>query len=246
WQAIRGKSRLGDSIEQPDYDGDGRVSFEDAHAYALIHSNTIDVSIKTSDRFLRAKSKLRDKDHEELLSADSPYSELLAIGRPAERAVLEQLSAELELSGDRRAEAALEAKKKLEADKKKAEAERKKTEGEFNAAREAIRKELLNRWPELANIWNPAAQDLLAIDGAEMQQFIESHGEFSRFSVKHDEMERLSEQKRDVERRMAKCDRVIRTLENVALAANLTHVADEETMAQFQRLREAEAGGLGK
>ncbi len=246
WQAIRGKSRLEEPIEQPDYDGDGRVSFEDAHAYALIHSNTIDVSIKTSDRFLRAKSKLSDKDHQELLSADTPYAELLAAGRPAERAVLEQLSAELELSGDRRAEAAREAKKKLEADKNKAEAERKKAEGEFNAAREAIRKALLNRWPELANIWNPAAQDLLAGERAEMQQFIESHGEFSKFSVKHDEMEQFSEQKRDVERRMAKCDRVIRTLETVALAANLKQVADKQTVVQYERLREAEAGGLGE
>lgn len=57
WEAIRGTTRTGKPIEKPDYDEDGTISFEEAHAYALLTSPTIDISIKTSGTFLREYSK---------------------------------------------------------------------------------------------------------------------------------------------------------------------------------------------
>ena len=57
WEAIRGTTRTGKPIEKPDYNEDGTISFEEAHAYALLTSPTIDISIKTSGTFLREFSK---------------------------------------------------------------------------------------------------------------------------------------------------------------------------------------------
>lgn len=42
WAALRGKTRLGEPVRGCDYDEDGRVSFEEAHAYAILVSRNID------------------------------------------------------------------------------------------------------------------------------------------------------------------------------------------------------------
>ena len=53
WEALCGESRIGKKIQKPDFNGDGSTSLTEAHAYVVIHSNTIDIPIKTSDVFLR-------------------------------------------------------------------------------------------------------------------------------------------------------------------------------------------------
>ncbi len=57
WEALCGESRVGDSVDKPDFDGDGRTSYAEAHAHVILTSDTIDVPIKTSGAFLRKFSK---------------------------------------------------------------------------------------------------------------------------------------------------------------------------------------------
>jgi hypothetical protein len=57
WEALCGESRIGDPVENPDFDGDGRTSYAEAHAHVILTSDTIDVPIKTSGAFLRKFSK---------------------------------------------------------------------------------------------------------------------------------------------------------------------------------------------
>src|SRR5207247_1966972 len=59
--ALDGKTRTGERVTGCDYDGDGVVSWEEAHAYALLTSDTVDISMMTSDNFLRMYSKLPEK-----------------------------------------------------------------------------------------------------------------------------------------------------------------------------------------
>jgi hypothetical protein len=59
WAALRGKSRIDKSVESADYDGSGEVSFEEAHAFAVLVSKNLDVPVKTSDAYLRAHSRLQ-------------------------------------------------------------------------------------------------------------------------------------------------------------------------------------------
>ena len=48
WGALAGKLRVGKAVDTADYDKNGQVSFAEAHAYAIIESDTIDVPVRTS------------------------------------------------------------------------------------------------------------------------------------------------------------------------------------------------------
>ncbi|MCM8527437.1 MAG: caspase family protein, partial [Lentisphaeraceae bacterium] len=45
WAALSGKNRLGFKILKPDYDGDRKTSFDEAHAYTLINLRSIDIPV---------------------------------------------------------------------------------------------------------------------------------------------------------------------------------------------------------
>jgi hypothetical protein len=263
WQAIRGQTRTGSPIERPDYDGDGEISFAEAHAYALLTSTSVDISVKTSDAFLRAYSKMKiDKpktvevkkeDSAEspsvpavkLLTADTPFEELFQLASPADQAVLEGLSLDLGLVQPERDKAAKARAAELMKEKQQLDTQYKKKSGEFNTAASNIRKTLTNRWPEMNNRWHPTTVEVLANESEELVKLIESHPDFSKFDKLRDETKKLSEQKLDVDRQWVKCQRLIRTLENVALAANLPHVAPTDSQERYRMLVAAESGTFG-
>ena len=80
WSAICGQTRTGQPVAPPDYDGDGRVSFAEAHAYTVLTSNTIDIPVKTSDAFLRAVSKTKDDNLQDLITSGRLVRHARAIG----------------------------------------------------------------------------------------------------------------------------------------------------------------------
>src|SRR4051812_44711545 len=69
--ALSGHARTGEAIAKPDYDGDGRTSLAEAHAYVLLHSDTVDIPMTTSDVLLRQFSKTRDERTAELVTAST-------------------------------------------------------------------------------------------------------------------------------------------------------------------------------
>ncbi len=82
--ALTGKSRLGKKHEQPDYDGDGKTGMSEAFAWTLIHEDSIDVPVCTSDVFLRRFVPVQS-DAE---IAVVPWAEVLASARPSQKAAL--------------------------------------------------------------------------------------------------------------------------------------------------------------
>lgn len=244
WAAIGGKTRIGESIDKPDYDQDGRVSFLEAHAYALLTSPTIDISVKTSDVFLRTYSTLEAEENEALLTLETPYDDLLAVADPIETAVIEGLSEQLDLTDSKRAAAARDLAKSIEKEKKEIEGRKRKLGGELSGIRKHIREVLRGQWPEMENPWHPDVADFLAVDAAAIVSAIESHPEYSRFLELRSNVRELDDSRFDLERRWVKCQRLIRTLENVVLAANLTHVASPEILERYARLQAAEAASL--
>ena len=94
WEAIRGVSRTGKPIGTCDYDQNGSISFAEAHAYAVLTSTTIDISVCTSDSFLRAYGKSKSNNGAataSLLTSDSPYATLLSRATPVQKAILNGL-----------------------------------------------------------------------------------------------------------------------------------------------------------
>ena len=78
WAALCGHTRTGKPVEQPDFLDDGRIGMSEAHAYTMIHSETVDIPVKTSDTFLRQYSRLPDNRDQSLLSPDIPFDRLCA------------------------------------------------------------------------------------------------------------------------------------------------------------------------
>lgn len=247
WAAIRGSTRVGEPIERPDYNGDGLISFDEAHGYSLITSTSIDISVKTSDAFLRAFSTLESDTHEDLLTADSPYDELYKLASSTERAVLDALSEDLELDVQERAAAAKELGTEIQEEKKAINEDIKQKKSALSRIYREIRKELVLQWPGLSNVWNPRVQEIFADEdeSAAVVAMIEGHDRYDDMQRLEEEVAQRMTDKKDTDNRWVRCQRMIRALENVALAANLSTVSTPEVVERYQRLLEAESATFG-
>ena len=88
--ALSGRSRLGKPVTGADYNHDGKIGMDEAFAYTLIHDDSIDTPVCTSDVFLR-----RFVPDEGFSFVGTPWSELTDWATPAQRAALNALSADL-------------------------------------------------------------------------------------------------------------------------------------------------------
>ncbi len=249
WAALAGAARTGETIESPDYDANGQVTFNEAHAYTLLASNSIDLPIKTSGEFLRQASRFaetEDATEGELLGTNIEYDQLLELAGPVDRVVLERLSEQLNLQGPQRLQTA------------RREGSRRPTRtsgrgrfgsggrggssgGEVASLRRRIADDVRKRWPELANVLNPVAIDLLTSRADEFVSAIESHKDYRRYrQLATPATKPLNEAERRV-----KYERFARVADNVILAANLKHVVGQEQQRQLERILAAEAGAWG-
>jgi len=244
WEAIYGRTRLGDPVTRPDYDGDGRVSLAEAHGYTIIHSDTIDIPVKTSDELLRKFSKTSDKKIKDLLTPESKYDDLIATAGPVDRTVLEQLCERLIITGDDRAKAARDRAKESEDERKKLAGEKSKLRKEYDAIRKRIYTAVRNRWPEISNRWHPKVEEAIQNEANAIVKVIEGHRQFNRLKQLAQKQHDLETQRLDHERDWVKCQRVLRLLENLALAANLSKVAPDR-QADYAALLERESAVLG-
>ncbi len=234
WEAIAGHNRLNQPIESPDYNGDGVVSFDEAHAYTILKSDTIDLPINTSGEYLGIESQFRDSEYRDLLPRDLGYSEVLSLSTPSDRAVLEGLSEQLELVGENRLEIAEQMKNQ----------ERPRSRGRYRGRpedpasqlRRRIAADLKSRWPELANLMNPLSIELITTRSDDFLHAIEVHPEYDRYRQLVDAADAtLSETEKRV-----KYERFIRAVENVILRENLVRINDASAIDHYQGIVEAE------
>lgn len=238
WAALAGHDRSGRVIESPDYNRDGTVSFDEAHAYTILTADTIDLPVKTSGEFLTVESKFGDDDSE-LLVNDEPYDVILRFATPSQRAILEGLSEQLSLTGNDRVVTAWKA----------TESQRGRGRGRFRGRtntdpsaqlRRRIASDLKRRWPELANVLNPVAVELLTTRREEFVAAVEGHADYLRYRELHAKAESApNEQKRKV-----KYERFLRAADNVVLAENLRRMNEPEKLAQYLAIVSAESSSL--
>ncbi len=243
WAALYGKTRTGASVASADYNGDGRVSLAEAHAYVQLHSDTIDVPVSTSATFLRAFSKSKGDD---LLTPDSTFDQIEAAANASQKAVLDGLSEQLGLWGRERTKMARVQSDKLERDRQSANQQSDRANGESKSLRGGIRAAVLERWPELSNPWNPRAADVLKADGAQIVRLIENHPSYARWRQTIERSDSFSDRAMTLERKWAKCQRFLRAVDDVALAANLPKVGSEEIQERYAHLCALEDGFVGK
>jgi len=245
WAALYGQKRTGQPVPPPDYDGNGRVSLAEAHAYALVESDTIDLSTKTSDAFLKQFSRYKRSTEEgDLLDADADYSLLLQKADPPERAALEGLSKRLELTGESRTQAARDSARGLSARRKSLERERRRLSDSHDQICVALRGMITRRWPELSNLFNPAAQRVMAQQGDQIVRDIENSPNYPELKNQDHRLQDMDDQLEELDRRWIKTQRFLNVAQHVALAANFASVAPEDLKARYRELLAAEGGTL--
>ncbi|WP_407652705.1 hypothetical protein [Aporhodopirellula aestuarii] len=239
WEAIAGHNRLNQPVESPDYNGDGKVSFDEAHAYTLLSSDTIDLPISTSSEFLSIESRFQSDQDPELLPRDLDYDEVLELATPSDRAVLEGLSEQLDLSGQER----LAQAERLKNDRRSQRRGRYRGRPEDPASRlrRQIAGDLKKRWPELANLMNPVSIELLTTRSEDFVHAVEVHPEYSRYR----ELTESETNELDAREQLVKVERFILATENVILRENLVRIGDVDAISHFQRIVENESCVLG-
>lgn len=236
WAALSGKDRLGQPIEAPDYNKDGTISFDEAHAYTLITADTIDLPIKTSGEFLKIHGKFgkSGKSDSDLLPDDSPYDVVLGFATASDKAVLEGLSAQLKLAGNDRVVAAYKASRKTTS-----RSRTRRPETAASKLKRTIAADIKKRWPQVSNLANPVSVDLMTNRGDEFIAAIEGHKDYRKYRKLADEAP-VSTQKTRV-----KYERFLRVFDNVIYAENLKRGGDADKLAEYQAIVAAESGTLG-
>ncbi len=240
WEAIAGHNRLNQPIESPDYNNDGKVSFDEAHAYTILQSDTIDLPINTSGEFLGIESGFQDDQHPDLLPRDLAYDEVLKLATPSDHAILEGLSEQLDLVGPDRLDKA--ERLKDESRSRGRSRNRGRPDDQASQLRRKISTDLKTRWPELANLMNPVSIELVTTRHDDFVHAVEVHPDYAQYREATDSVSNTLDER---EKRV-KYERFVRAMENVILRENLVRLGDAETIAHFQRLVEIENGVIEK
>lgn len=225
--ALAGTTRDGKPIAKVDvdFDGDGNVSYLDAHTWARLHSGSIDVPTTTSERWLRQ------------IAADAP--DVATVAEPHEDAVVRELEERLGVSAESDARDRLAAIEAQLADLREAEASAAEAEG---AAYRAVAAELLSRWPVLNDPWHPdwpavIEKDRKAIEGHLASS--ESHQALEDAMTRTDAAAAAVGEK-EVER--TPYERLLRAYETKRMITALQNRGDEG-WERFRRFRDCERSG---
>ena len=238
WAALSGKDRLGKKIKRPDYNADGIVSFDEAHAYTVFTADTIDLPIKTSGEFLTVHGRYGKKGSE-LLPDDAAYETVLKFATPSQKAVLEGLSKQLKLTGSDRIMTAHNQSKINPRSRGKFRSRR---SGDSSAVRlrRKIAGDLRKRWPELANVMNPKSIEFITSKKRTFIRAIEGHADYQKYR------ELADKPTADPQKRRVKYERFLRTVDNVIFAENLKRAKSPERYQEYSRLVKAESASLTK
>jgi hypothetical protein len=269
WAALNGKTRSGKEIDSADYDGDGKTSFAEAHTYAIIESDTIDVPVRTSSALLAKYSHLgkpkaaegeaegnvlgkmfgllettKPVDGKQPAELKGPLKDLAKRARPEQRAILEQLPAKLSLSDAPTVEEVQQKIGQVGSNRKVAQAEYALALRAYHKAHSNTQEEVREIWPELMAASTPLAMELTS-DRAD--EFSEQVGQLASYQAMQTAAERFkaaSEKQLKAERNEARLQRILATCEDVVRAANLPLAAPQEIVDRFDKLVELENGTL--
>ena len=261
WEALCGTSRSGKKVRQPDYDGNGKTSMSEAHAYVVIHSDTIDLPVKTSEIWLRTiffpdfgeKKQSDKKDPSGKLSefADKilkhsdeskiSLEELINMAEPEEKAILRELSLSLDLNGTHAFPELTQKIADLKKEKEDVGKKKKDSYTKTNKVKDEIKVRIKKAYPELNNPYHPLVGKILR--GSERQAFLDllnQEKEWSTFQQNQRNAETLESQRFILDKKEVKAIRLKRAMENVLLYKQLQETGSLEEKRDYSRLVELE------
>jgi hypothetical protein len=263
--ALGGKSPQGEATASADYDANGVVSFAEAHAYAIVESETFDVPVQTSGALLRRYSRLRSKvespakpgeeppdplraligalgssksdgSADELIEASGPLSKLAESARPWQRTVLERLPAKIGLTPDSTVEAVRVKLSQLKAARGLADARVGVAQATMTRVLGEAQEELYARWPELEQPYSPVAGELSSERAAEFVASVEALGSYEALLAARKRFDELADAALKAQADQAKAERLLQMVDEIVLAANLPKVAPAEVVERYHAI----------
>ena len=239
WAALSGRNRLGFKILKPDYDGDGRTSFDEAHAYTLINLRSIDIPTKTSELLLR---QYTPKTFSKSLgiSQKSNLQQYIKEADPSSNAVIVQLmrqtGAKTEWTiGNVLKEAEVLAKKM--ADIKKINDELSK---ELKKLRPKVASKIRFFYPELANPHHPATNEILVHEKDKLRALLEKESIYMTFKEKYQKY-LINRSASDVlQKKWVTLKRLARTMENVLYEPYFLQSVPANIKSRYLQMRKLE------
>jgi hypothetical protein len=214
--ALRGQDREGKPTTV-DLDGDGAISLLEAHTRARIDSRGLDVPTTTSERWLRHAAPTGGPSAPldgELVEDEATVAGLVAaLGLPLERSRAEE--------GARRRYEELEQGMDELADRED------RTHAALEAARRAVRGELLARYPALEDPWHPDFGRTLAEARPELSMLVSEGPSYARYLRAREAADAAADASLELALKRAPYERLVRAFDDLALAARLKHRGGE-------------------
>ncbi|MEX2186722.1 MAG: hypothetical protein WD875_08010 [Pirellulales bacterium] len=236
WAALRGRGRDGQPMPVVDYDGDGGTSLAEAHTFAVIQAQSIDIPLRTSEAFLQRIAPSGASNLVGPFSIHMPYDRLRETADPAQLAALDSLSSQLQLMGADRGGEVLDLAARAVEDRRSSDELLKETAAEYQKLCQNIRTSLVTRWPELANPWNAQLAAVIDDEGKAIVQLIERHRDYAAFVALREKRQQLLDNRWRHDRLFAKSQRLLRVLEDVAVVGNLRLNGPSEPWRRYQEL----------
>lgn len=232
--ALSGRDRVGRRVNGADYNGDGRIGMDEAFYYTLIHDDSIDVPVCTSDVFLR---RFVPADDNEIFTAQ--YNTILPWANPAQRSALEALSERLHLSGNNRLTTAFNMRREMGTSSRRPRNEVRDTQRRFQSIQNDSRAQITRLFPDL-KLSDPAARK--AARSAAIAQLTREakEGKWKDLLDADEALDKAEHKVEDQEIADSQIIRFVRLAKSVILAHRLREGNDAGLKTRFARLTAAE------
>jgi hypothetical protein len=181
---------------QADYNHDGAIGSNEAHAYALIHSNTSDKSMTTSSMLINDLFSMKGDDFKLNLPRDVSWKEFKRRLSPEYLEVIKQLSQKLDLDFEHGAWAPklviINFLDKLDKEKELAQDSKNALQAEFDTMMKGFRKKLQGKWPYAFLV------DDIQMDSSIRQKSKEQFNLILKFIVADKDFQALEEKKTQI------------------------------------------------
>lgn len=233
--ALTGRDRVGRRVTGADYNRDGKVGMNEAYCYTLLHDESIDVPVCTSDIFLR---KYVDAKDAELFR--TPYSSVLSWADRAQRAALEGLSTKLRRSGENRLMTGYQDMQTRGPEYGRWRASYGQAQTRFREAQNTGKTDLLRRWPQLrrADSGDYKAARTEAI--AQLTREVTA-GKWKELLDANEKLDSVNSEGEANEVATSQVIRFVRLGKSVILAHRLNESDDAELKLRFAQLLKSES-----
>ena len=231
--ALSRHDRIGRQVSGADYNHDGKVDMEEAFCYTLIHDDSIDTPVCTSDLFLRKYVTVPDAQ-----IIRNPWKDVISWVDPAQKAALIDLSSQLNLTGDDRASKVY--------DKLTTEPSRKNITDIWNLKSRLkgmignCKELLIRRFPELVSKGSDIGPSPVRYSAVKWLSNKTASSPWKDLIITEKKLDQIEYSQEHTMIHQARLIRFMRLFKTVVLTHKLFESADAELKSRFIKLREEE------